>query len=292
MCGRLTDVDAFLTSLQLDEFAKNMDTKKEIAKLIRELRPEIATRAIGRALKVPETTLRRNGAANSKKANQNNKGLRQGGAAVVQTSGAKAAMLVAKNDRVKNQQETVSERVTNIAMDAKVIGKHTLILADPPWDDEFGACDRSIENYYPTMKIGDIQALPVDDIAHDQAMLFMWATPSMIELALKTVERWGFDYRTQMIWVKPSIGMGRYARQRHEILLICRRGKHPAPSPDTLSDSVVEAPRGKHSAKPEIFHEIIERIYPDAERIELFRRGDPRQGWAAWGAEATKRKPA
>jgi N6-adenosine-specific RNA methylase IME4 len=88
-------------------------------------------------------------------------------------------------------------------------------------------------------------------------MLFLWATPSMIERALATARAWGFEYRTQMIWAKPSIGLGKYVRQKHEILLICRRGDHPAPSPESLPASIIEAPRGEHSAKPEIFHEII-----------------------------------
>jgi N6-adenosine-specific RNA methylase IME4 len=203
-------------------------------------------------------------------------------------SGTQAARVVARHERVKETQETVAERVGKIAFDAKKLGKFSVLLADPAWDDEFGPCRRSIENHYPTMTLEDICALPVSDIAHDQAMLFLWATPSMIEMALATAVAWGFKYRTQMVWVKPSIGIGKYARQRHEILLICRRGDHPAPDPTTLPDSVIEAPRGEHSEKPEVFFEIIERMYPDAERIELFRRGPPRAGWTAWGAETSE----
>src|SRR5436190_12723771 len=100
-------------------------------------------------------------------------------------------------------------------------------------------------------------------------MLFLWATPSMIEMALATAKAWGFEYRTQMVWVKPSIGLGKYVRQKHEILLICRRGEHPAPEAKNLVASVVNAPRGEHSEKPEVFYEIIERMYPTASRIEL-----------------------
>jgi N6-adenosine-specific RNA methylase IME4 len=47
------------------------------------------------------------------------------------------------------------------------------------------------------MKFDDICALPVSTITHDQAMLFLWATPSMIEMALTTAKAWGFEYRTQ-----------------------------------------------------------------------------------------------
>jgi phage N-6-adenine-methyltransferase len=80
-CGRgFTDVDDFLNSLQLDQFAKITEERREIAKLIKTLRPEVSNRAIGRALKVPETTLRRIGAAKPEKPKQINEGLRQGGA--------------------------------------------------------------------------------------------------------------------------------------------------------------------------------------------------------------------
>ena len=112
--------------------------------------------------------------------------------------------MVARHERVKETQENVAGRVAKVALDAKKLGKFSLILADPPWDDEFGASNRSIENHYPTMAFADILELPVDEVAHDQAMLFLWATPSMIEMALATAKAWGFEYRTQMVWVKPS----------------------------------------------------------------------------------------
>jgi hypothetical protein len=79
------DVDAFLESLQLDQFAKITEEKREIAKLIKELRPEVSTRAIGRALKVKQSTMRRlvnqNGSAKSEKTKQNNVGVNQSGPA-------------------------------------------------------------------------------------------------------------------------------------------------------------------------------------------------------------------
>jgi N6-adenosine-specific RNA methylase IME4 len=291
-CGNgFKEVDVFLNSLKLDQFARITEERREIKRLIKELRPEVSVRTIGRALKVPHTTMDRigaaeaklpqSGAAEAKKANENNKGLPQSGAASF--SGADAARVLARAERVKDNQQVTSERIAKVAFDARQLGKYSLILADPPWDDEFGTSNRSIENHYPTMKFEDILGLPVSEIAHDQAMLFLWATPSMIEMALMTVKAWGFNYRTQMIWVKPSIGLGKYVRQKHEIMLICRRGGHPAPEAENLSQSVIEAPRGEHSEKPEIFHEIIERMYPAAEKIELFRRGQPRKGWTAWG---------
>jgi N6-adenosine-specific RNA methylase IME4 len=69
-------------------------------------------------------------------------------------------------------------------------------------------------------------------------------------------------------------------------LLIGRRGQFPPPREDLRSSSLIEAPIGDHSAKPEAFAAMIETWYPDAVKLELFRRGPARPGWSVWGSEA------
>jgi N6-adenosine-specific RNA methylase IME4 len=71
-------------------------------------------------------------------------------------------------------------------------------------------------------------------------------------------------------------------------LLIGTRGKIPCPAPGTQWRSVIEAPIGKHSEKPECFLEMIEAYYPNLPKIELNRRGPARPGWDAWGLEAAR----
>jgi N6-adenosine-specific RNA methylase IME4 len=286
--GQFKNVHEFLDSLQFENLKVAAEDRKEIARLIKKLEPKVSNRRIAKTLRVGKDTINRDTGANAprgqKKPNKNNAANLTGGANAP-LAGYEAARVVARAERVKDQQQSVNERTAKITLDARKLGKFSVILADPPWDDEFGASTRSIENHYPTMRFADILALPVGDIAHEQAMLFLWATPSMIEMALETARAWGFQYRTQMVWVKPSIGLGKYVRQRHELLLICRRGEHPAPDPKLLPDSVIEAARSEHSVKPETFFEIIERMYPELPKIELFaRRARPR--WAAWGNEA------
>jgi N6-adenosine-specific RNA methylase IME4 len=85
--------------------------------------------------------------------------------------------------------------------------------------------------------------------------------------------------------VKPSIGPGVWLRNRHELLLFARKGSFAPPDPEDRVDSVLEAPRGRHSQKPEVVYELIERMYPQASRLELFARGTPRPGWICWGNE-------
>ena len=164
-------------------------------------------------------------------------------------------------------------------------GLYTVILADPPWRYDYSVANsRAIENQYPTLDLSEIQALPIGDAIADDAILFMWATSPKLAESLSVVEAWGFTYRTCAVWVKDKIGMGYYFRQRHELLLVATRGGLRAPAPPDRPDSVIEAPRGQHSAKPAIVHDLIAAMYPEHRRLELFARR-PVEGWGVWGNE-------
>lgn len=162
---------------------------------------------------------------------------------------------------------------------------YDLILADPPWRYGFSKTkNRRIENHYPTMTLQDIMALPVSDLVADDCVLYLWATgPKLLE-ALEVMKAWGFEYVTQAVWDKEKIGMGYYFRGQHELLLIGKRGKPPVPAPGSRVSSVIRERRGKHSAKPQIVYDILEKMYPAANKVELFAR-DVRAGWDAWGNE-------
>lgn len=162
-----------------------------------------------------------------------------------------------------------------------------VIYADPPWRFEpysrDTGMDRAADNHYPTMDLGDIVAMEVP--AADDCVLFLWATPPMLPQALAVMAGWDFEYRSHIIWNKDRIGTGYWSRNKHELLLIGVRGNIPAPEPGTQPASVIDAPVGRHSEKPEIFAEEIERLYPNLPKIELFSRR-ARLGWFGWGAEA------
>jgi N6-adenosine-specific RNA methylase IME4 len=135
--------------------------------------------------------------------------------------------------------------------------------------------------------LATIAALDVDSIAAADCALFLWATQPMLDQALSLMVAWGFQYISHCIWVKNrNRGTGYWFINRHEILLLGTRGKIPAPAPGSQSFSVIEADVGRHSEKPERFAEIIEAYFPNIPKIELYRRGPPRPGWSAWGAEA------
>ena len=54
--------------------------------------------------------------------------------------------------------------------------KYSVIYADPPWSYSGGGAKRNVTKHYHTMKAKDIYDLPVQDIAADDCLLFMWAT--------------------------------------------------------------------------------------------------------------------
>lgn len=168
-------------------------------------------------------------------------------------------------------------------------GKYRVLYADPPWEYNFSRSDsREIENQYPTMTVDEICALPIDKVASPESVLFLWATSPKLREAMQVIDAWHFDYKTCMVWVKDKIGMGYYARQKHELLLIGARGNLPVPDPERRPESVILAPRTRHSEKPAEFAEAIERMYPGLPKIELFSR-NPREGWTSWGNESSAR---
>lgn len=164
--------------------------------------------------------------------------------------------------------------------------RYSVIYADPPWQYDFSVSDsREIENQYPTMPVNEICALPIPGIAAGDCVMFMWATSPKLVEAMQVLTAWGFTYKTCMVWVKDKIGMGYYARQQHELLLIATQGNLPTPDPGNRPASVIKAPRGEHSAKPAVVYELLERMYPNLNKIELFSR-NARAGWKAWGNQA------
>jgi N6-adenosine-specific RNA methylase IME4 len=162
-------------------------------------------------------------------------------------------------------------------------GVFDLIYADPPWQLGSPASPNSPEQHYPTLPTGEIAELTIP--AAENAILFLWAVTSLLPDALKVISAWGFTYKTALVWRKPSIGLGNYVRSLHEELLIATRGSYPTPTPKRRPRSVIDAARSRHSEKPRQFYEVIERMYPQAQRLELFARGKPHAGWSAWGNE-------
>ena len=191
-----------------------------------------------------------------------------------------------KNADKKRKAEERKKRDAELKSSALPTGKYQLIYADPPWRYQFSESDsREIENHYPTMSLDDICAMRVADIAENDSTLYLWTTSPKLLEAFKVIDAWGFEYKTCAVWDKQKIGMGYYFRQRHELLLVATKGSPGVPEPSTRPPSVITYKRGEHSAKPVEMYAMLESMYQEATKVELFCRS-PQEGWAVWGNQS------
>ena len=180
-----------------------------------------------------------------------------------------------------------------------------LVVADPPWtfDDQLPGPGRRAAKHYDTMTVAEIAALPVRDVIAKDAALLLWVPSAVIRDGLAVAHAWGFVEKQTWTWVKlrkgktenttgeiPDVtvddlafGMGRYARNCHEIALLCVRGRMPPTVRDVRT--VFFSPSLRHSEKPECVQDALDRMYPDARRLEMFARRR-REGWLCVGNEA------
>jgi N6-adenosine-specific RNA methylase IME4 len=165
-------------------------------------------------------------------------------------------------------------------------GKFNVIYADPPWKYEFNSSGGQVPDletdHYATLNLEEIIALKIP--ADKDAVLFLWTTAPKLQEGLAVLNAWGFTYRTGAVWDKEVSGPGYYFKTQHEHLLVGKKGDMPAPLGPSRVPSVIRQHRGKHSEKPAVVYEIIEGMYPNGTRLELFARKE-RDGWTSWGNE-------
>ena len=176
-------------------------------------------------------------------------------------------------------------------------GSYNVVLADPAWRYyDPRAAVSGAHQHYETMSDEEIYALPMKSIMARESVLFLWATSPKLHIAQKAIEAWGLNYRgVAQVWVKerkdgaPLGATGQRpttVKPTCEFLLVASRrarGRPLALADETISQ-VMFAPRGRHSEKPLGVIERLERMYPEAKKIELFARAQ-REGWDAWGNE-------
>jgi N6-adenosine-specific RNA methylase IME4 len=162
-----------------------------------------------------------------------------------------------------------------------------VLYVDPPWDflvrDRTTGMDRHAANHYPVMSLDELAALKLP--AAEDCVLYLWTTVSHIAHAIDLIRAWGFEQKSGHGWRKPREGTGYWVRDNLELLLIATKGRPVAPAFGEQEATLIEAPQGEHSEKPDIFAEMIERLYPSTPKLEMFARG-PRLGWDVWGNES------
>jgi N6-adenosine-specific RNA methylase IME4 len=177
--------------------------------------------------------------------------------------------------------------------------KFKIIYADPPWTfnnkNTGGSMVSGANAHYRTMNFKDICELPINELADENSVLFMWWVASQPFEALKVVESWGFTLKTMtgFNWVKTTkkgkldFGMGFWTRAGSELCLIATKGNPKRINAGIRSvelEETIFAENERHSKKPDIFRDRIVELMGDIPRIELFARKQSK-GWSVFGNE-------
>lgn len=142
---------------------------------------------------------------------------------------------------------------------------------------------------YETMTTEEIAALPVTLLADENAMLFIWSPATLLADALKIINAWGFTYKTSMVWDKDIFDKGHYTKVQHELLLICQKGSISIPKEKNRPKSIFRPTiYDEVGDKPREIYGIIESMYPDYDKIELFN-DKSKPGWDRWISESEEK---
>lgn len=179
--------------------------------------------------------------------------------------------------------------------------KFATILADPPWrfTNRTGkmAPEHRRLSRYGTMTLEDIMELPVSLVAAPTAHLYLWVPNALIGEGLEVMKRWGFTYKTNLVWYKvrkdngpDRRGVGFYFRNVTELVLFGVRGtKVRTLKPGRTQANLLQTRKREHSRKPDELYDIIESC-SRGPYLELFARYR-RHGWQQWGDELAVATP-
>ena len=143
---------------------------------------------------------------------------------------------------------------------------------------------------YRTMSIEEICALPTSGIAAEKSHLYLWCPNALLAWGLQTMKAWGFEYKTNIVWLKvrkdggpDGRGVGFYYRNVTELVLFGTRGHLRTAQAGRRMVNFIATMKEHHSKKPDELYDMIEHCSP-APFLELFARNH-RRGWAQWGDE-------
>mgnify|MGYP000271248321 CR=1 FL=1 len=189
------------------------------------------------------------------------------------------------------QQENAPVAVKTLESDARQYGT---ILADPPWRFSNRTGKMAPEHRrlarYNTMTNEEIMELPVAQLALPQSHLYLWVPNALIAEGLEVMRRWGFTYKTNIVWYKTRKdggpdrrGVGFYFRNVTELVLFGVRGRLRTGAQGRRQENIIVTQKRGHSRKPDELYDIIEACSPGP-YIELFARYQ-RPNWSQWGNE-------
>ena len=174
---------------------------------------------------------------------------------------------------------------------------YDILYTDPPWQQGRGGKKNARPNStgisvpYQTMSVPEIMDLHrriSEKILNEKHNIFMWTIDKYLPETERMMEMLGYKVHARLIWDKINGPAAAYTvRFSHEYLIwFFKPGQILVPDKDRRGafPTVMREPIRKHSQKPECAYEMIESMFPDAKKLELFARNE-RKGWDCWGNE-------
>jgi len=174
--------------------------------------------------------------------------------------------------------------------------KYSVIYTDPPWKQNKGSTRKCRPNQgkeldYPTLSMGEIKVLHskvFNNLCETKHNIFMWTIDKFLHDTEKMMSELGYTLHARIIWDKGNgIAPAFTVRFSHEYLLwFYKKGKMLMPCKEQRGkfSTVLREPSTYHSKKPQCAYEMLETMFPTAEKLELFAR-NKRDGWTSWGNE-------
>ena len=175
--------------------------------------------------------------------------------------------------------------------------RYGLIYTDPPWEQRKGGYRKSRPNSsgggfeYPVMPLEEIvqfhrEVLPL--LAQRQHNVFMWTIDKFLIPAENFMQEMGYVRHARIVWNKLTAMAPAYTlRFTCEYLIwFYPKGHMLFPDKDTRGKypTIMQEAVKRHSQKPECAYRMLEDMFKQTEKIELFARKF-RNLWDAWGNE-------
>jgi len=176
-------------------------------------------------------------------------------------------------------------------------GPYHVMMIDPPWPVNFTATPGC--KYFPAGRTKDdlaYQPLQVSEIfglldsqilpqAVYKHVIFMWTLDKYLIRTDSAMSKRGYKRHTRIIWNKQKGFCPAWTLQQvHEYLVWYFKPTFRKIHEDQKGrwSSILHERSRSHSQKPEIAYQMIEALYPNEKKLDVFSR-QKRKGWDQFG---------
>eukprot|EP00924_Labyrinthula_sp_SR-Ha-C_P002557 snap_masked-scaffold_83-processed-gene-0.35-mRNA-1 protein AED:0.49 eAED:0.49 QI:0/0/0/0.5/1/1/2/0/2407 len=166
-----------------------------------------------------------------------------------------------------------------------------IVYADPPWD--VGVANnptRGMTLHFSTLKDEQIKRIPLGKIVN-KGLAAIWVPNNKLDVGMKWLIEEGFSIKEYLVWIKKtSLGktfqsQGNLLMHSKELLIIGIKGLNVKLRTQVGND-IVEGAVREPFRKPDAVYTLLEKMYPEARKLELFaRHWNVRENWVSVGNE-------